>query len=79
MFIYDGGTVRDPEVIRLSDDELASFRFVEPSQLDALMQARLARRVRAALRALADDTLVELENGTVVGFAPVGIGPEVGR
>ena len=79
MFIYDGGTVRDPEVIRLSVDELASFRFVGPGQLDDLLAARLARRARAALRALTDDTLVELENGTVVGFDPLGLGPEVGR
>ncbi len=63
MFIYDGGVVSDPSAIRLPSDELASFRFVDPGELDALMVERLARRIRAALRALADDTVAELEDG----------------
>lgn len=67
MFVYDGGVLRNPDVIRLPSNELASFRFVEPAELDTLMPARLARRARAALRALVDGKLVELENGMAVG------------
>lgn len=63
MFVYDGGVLSDPSSIRLPPDELASFRFVGPDDLDALLVERLARRVRAALGALADGGVVELENG----------------
>ena len=69
MFVYDGGALQDPDAIRLSPNELASFRFVESAELDALMPARLARRARAALRALVDGKLVELENGMAIGAA----------
>jgi 8-oxo-dGTP diphosphatase len=64
MFLYDGGVLDDASTIQLPGEELASFRFVEPAQLDEFLIARLARRVRAALSALADGTVVELENGT---------------
>ena len=67
MFVYDGGILREPDAIRLPSNELASFRFVEPAAMDALMAPRLARRMRAALRALADGNLIELENGMAVG------------
>lgn len=63
MFIYDGGVLSDPSTIRLAADELASFRFVHPDDMDTLMVARLPRRIRAALRALTDGTVVEMENG----------------
>ena len=72
MFIYDGGVLSDASGIRLPSDELVSFRFVDPEELDALMVQRLARRVRAALSALADHTVAELEDGmpAEVRFAP---------
>jgi 8-oxo-dGTP diphosphatase len=72
MFVYDGGVLSDASGICLPSDELVSFRFVDPEELDALMVQRLARRVRAALSALADDTVAELEDGMPagVGFAP---------
>jgi 8-oxo-dGTP pyrophosphatase MutT (NUDIX family) len=72
MFVYDGGVLTDPSTIRLPADELASFRFVEPDEMDALMVERLPRRIRAALTALAEGTVAELEDGTPVenGFVP---------
>jgi 8-oxo-dGTP pyrophosphatase MutT (NUDIX family) len=73
MFVYDGGVLADPSRIRLPADELASFRFVEPDELDALLVERLARRVRAALSALADGSVAELEDGVL---AETGTVPE---
>ncbi len=66
MFVYDGGVMENPDAIQLASGELASFRFVEPDDLKALMAARLDRRARAALRALAEGSLSELENGVLV-------------
>ena len=72
MFVYDGGVLSDPSTIRLAPDELASFRFVEPDELDTLMVDRLVRRVRAALTAQAEGSVAELQNGVLVtpGLAP---------
>ena len=67
MFIYDGGVLSDWSAIRLSTDELASFRFVEPVDLDTLVVERLARRIRAALTALTLGTVAELEDGSPAG------------
>lgn len=67
MLVYDGGVLPDPSTVRLPPDELRSFRFVEPGDLDVLLSERLARRARAALRALADGVLVEMEHGVVLG------------
>ena len=66
MLVYDGGLITDPSTIRLPPDELASYRFVEVAELDSLLVERLARRVRAALGALADGDVAELEHGVLV-------------
>jgi 8-oxo-dGTP diphosphatase len=66
MFIYDGGVLADPSMIRLPADELAAYRFVEPAELRALLVQRVARRVEAALQALVRDTVAELEHGVLV-------------
>ncbi len=75
MLVYDGGMLRDTDAIRLPSDELASFRFVDHAELDVLMAPRLARRTLAALRALAEGNLAELENGQALGLGPLD-GPE---
>jgi 8-oxo-dGTP pyrophosphatase MutT (NUDIX family) len=62
-FVYDGGVLHDPGAIRLPADELSSFRFVQVSELRTLVAERLALRVQAALDALADGTVAELEHG----------------
>ena len=65
MFIYDGGVCR-PESIRLATEELASFAFVEPDNLDRYLVPRLARRLKAALLAVEEGRLVEMERGVAV-------------
>lgn len=70
MFVYDGGVLADSSTIRLPAEELKSFRFVEPKELDVLMNERLGRRARAALSALAAGTLVEMEHGIVLDAHP---------
>ena len=65
MFVYDGGELGD-EQIRLPADELSGYAFVSAHELDTLMVERLARRTRAALLALDEGRLVELEHGVLV-------------
>ena len=65
MFIYDGG-VCSPGLIALAADELASYAFVAPADLEKYLVARLTRRMQAALVALAEERLVEMEHGVLV-------------
>ncbi len=66
LFVYDGGVLSDLDSVRMPADELVSCRFVEPDDLETYVIDRLARRLRAALRALRDGVLVELEHGADV-------------
>lgn len=63
MAVYDGGVLPIEAVLVLPAGELASCAFVAEADLDRLLAPRLARRVRAALRALDEGRLVELEDG----------------
>jgi len=45
---------------------LKSYAFVEPTDLDRYLVERLSRRMRAALTALDDERLVEMEHGAIV-------------
>ena len=65
MFVYDGGEL-GAQQIRLPADELSAYAFVSDHELDMFMVERLARRTRAALRALDEGRLVELERGVPV-------------
>ncbi len=69
MFLYDGG-VLDAGVITLAAEELRSYAFVEPGDLDQYLVDRLSRRLRAALRALDEKRLVEMEHGIVLPATP---------
>ena len=66
MLVFDGGVLPAGATITLPADELASYRFVEPEELSGLMIERLSRRTLAALRALAEGRLTELEHGVPV-------------
>jgi 8-oxo-dGTP diphosphatase len=69
MFVFDAGIISDLEVaqIVLPADELSEFRFVTPSESQALLPERLALRVRQSLIALEHPIkTVYLENGRVV-------------
>lgn len=66
MLIYDGGLMEHPETIHLRETELRSFRFVPVEALDQFASERLAFRVRQALRAWREGTMVEIVNGQVI-------------
>ena len=66
MHVYDGGTLASLDAVRLPPEELASAAFVAAPDLDTGLAARLARRVRAALAAVSEGVLVELEHGVRV-------------
>ncbi len=61
--LYDGGTLPAERELRLPPAELASARFVELDDVDSLCSPALALRVRAAVRALAEGVVLELEDG----------------
>ena len=66
MHVYDGGTLASLDAVRLTPEELASAAFVAEPDLDTVLATRLARRVRAALAAVSEGVLVELEHGVRV-------------
>jgi 8-oxo-dGTP pyrophosphatase MutT (NUDIX family) len=70
MFVFDGGVLPEGQVVRLPPDELASYRFIRPEDLDDVMSPRISRRVRAAILGAAEGRLVELEHGTAVPAGP---------
>jgi 8-oxo-dGTP diphosphatase len=49
-FIFDGGELADDAPIRLQEEELDEYRFVEAGQLDRYLPPVIERRVSAALR-----------------------------
>lgn len=63
MFIYDGGTLPSDIPLTLPAAELRGYRFVSPSELDAIAVPRLANRLRVALHARSRGTLIELDDG----------------
>ncbi|MFF5563757.1 NUDIX domain-containing protein [Streptomyces sp. NPDC012623] len=65
-YLYDGGVLSEERLaaIVLQEDELLSWRLVEPSEVPAWLPGSLGRRVLIALDALeAGGRTVELENG----------------
>jgi 8-oxo-dGTP diphosphatase len=69
MFIYDGG-ILDARLIQLPAQELSSYAFLNADELDKVTTPRLARRVRAALQAVSEGRVVELEHGVHVEAHP---------
>lgn len=67
MFIFDGGVLEDRErrKLKLANDELTSYAFVDPTELGSLTTARLARRVQHALEVASSAELAYVENGRV--------------
>ncbi|MFC8506616.1 NUDIX domain-containing protein [Streptomyces sp. NPDC057411] len=65
-YLYDGGVLSDAQLaaIRLQEEELISWKLVEPAEVSAHLPGSLAPRVLAALDALASGRgPAELENG----------------
>lgn len=66
MFVFDGG-VLDPAreaKIHLPPDELRSWAWCTPAEAETRLSAMLARRVRAAQRAVTEGVTLYLEDGT---------------
>ncbi|GGZ69629.1 NUDIX domain-containing protein [Streptomyces bluensis] len=69
-YVYDGGVLGEDDLkaIRLQEEELLSWRLVEPDELATHLPGTLGLRVLAALEVLARDSgTAELENGKRVG------------
>ena len=49
-FVFDGGVLAADAPIRLQEDELDKYRFVEPAALDDYLPLIISTRVAAALR-----------------------------
>ncbi|MEU7113724.1 NUDIX hydrolase [Streptomyces sp. NPDC046182] len=65
-YVYDGGVLSDEQlaVIRLQEEELLSWKLIEPSEVPAHLLGALGPRVLAALDALGSGRgPAELENG----------------
>lgn len=69
MFVYDGGILPQDVPLTLPAAELHSYRFVAASDLDDITSPRLANRLRVALRARTEGTLIELHNGVRVALS----------
>ncbi|MFI8519624.1 NUDIX domain-containing protein [Streptomyces sp. NPDC085481] len=66
VYLYDGGVLSDEEfaAIRLQEEELISWKLVDPAEIPSYLPGALAPRVLAALGALESGRgPVELENG----------------
>ncbi|MBA8806363.1 NUDIX hydrolase [Promicromonospora sukumoe] len=74
IFVYDGGslTPEQTDTIRLAEGELKSWAWCTVEQVHQRMRPMVARRIEAALGAITDGGLVELENGYPVGVKPAG-------
>lgn len=66
IVVFDGGTIDDPEVLRLPAEELSGWEFVEPARLAEYLPALQSRRAVAALRARDTGCAVYLEDGWYV-------------
>ncbi len=65
IIVFDGGRLSDDQLsrIRLQEDEIASYRFVEIAEAERLLAPILARRVKACLEALKTGETLYLEDG----------------
>ena len=68
LFIFDGGRRNegDLEDLSFADGEITEARFVALESLDQHLQARLARRIRLAVRAHLEGDSVYAEHGAEV-------------
>lgn len=65
LYIFDGGALDDDDLTRIAfeDGEIAEFRYVALSDLDDLVPARLARRLRTAMAAKSEGRAMYAEHG----------------
>lgn len=58
-FLYDGGQIPSDTVITVQEEELLSYRWVAPQDLETVLSAGMAQRIRDALQALEQGTVAE--------------------
>ena len=58
-FLYDGGTIPSDTPITVQEEELLSYRFIAPEELETVMSSGMAEHIRAAIEALESGTVVE--------------------
>lgn len=61
-WVFAAGPINEADIV-LQDEEIRSFAWCTPSDVARLTPARVARRLAAALTALAEDTTLYLEDG----------------
>jgi ADP-ribose pyrophosphatase YjhB (NUDIX family) len=66
MLVYDGGVIDDPSIIEPDGEEISTWQFVEPAALEQVTTRRMATRLRAALRARDQNSVVEVNDEEVV-------------
>jgi len=68
QFVFDGGILAPGQIasIKLTEQELASFAFLEPAEAVDRLIPRLARRISAACQARAASVTTYLEHGAPV-------------
>ncbi|MFE7011056.1 NUDIX domain-containing protein [Streptomyces sp. NPDC057651] len=69
LYVFDGGqlTPEDLSRITLQAEELKSFEFLAPDEIEQRTISRLARRIFAAIKARSEASLVYLEHGQAPG------------
>ncbi|SDK48511.1 NUDIX domain-containing protein [Streptomyces indicus] len=65
LYLFDGGelSAEDLDRITLQPDELTSFHFLDPAEINERTIPRLARRIHAAIAARSSAAPVYLEHG----------------
>lgn len=63
VLVFDGGLWDDPSTIRLAEDELSDWAFVELDQLGGYLPDLQHRRASSALRTLSAGQASYLEDG----------------
>jgi 8-oxo-dGTP pyrophosphatase MutT (NUDIX family) len=65
LYVFDGGSLSEDDLRRIvfEDGEIAEYRYVEPSGLEILVPARLARRLHIAVVAKKSGRTIYTEHG----------------
>lgn len=68
QFIFYGGVLNQEEInsIKLQQDEIVKFKFIDIDQVDELMNPKFIKRKPHALKAIENNTVYYLENGRLI-------------
>lgn len=75
VFVYDGGVLTEAQTaaVRLADDELRSWAWCTPEDVRERMRPLVARRILAALDAIVEGRVAELENDRTAAGKPADL------